>query len=195
MGFVNVFKLENAKNINQHRLERAEDVLKYKIVNHIQSGKPTYLFFYLIGCGPCNAAKEQWTKIKDNYEFTKGDNDNVLVAAINQKYFGEMNTHKKILGEEQHSFPHLISIDKNGTVEKYEGGRLVNEFVSWITSSELKKNNQMGVMTKHTPFLTKRHQYSKKKGMSGKTRKNYKNARERGRGRGRETKRRQVIFA
>ena len=122
---------ENKKNLDELNL-------------HIQEKKPTFLFIYMDGCGPCDSTKEQWEHIKDYVEEDVKKAD-VIVAQVNKDLFKVLDN----VGPEPSGFPTLRYID-DGTIEEYESGRSSQALAGWITGKMGAKNR---VSMQHTPIV------------------------------------------
>ena len=104
---------------------------------HLEDGKQVFLFLYMDGCGPCNMAKEGWSKIRQHMNKQYLKDNNILVAQINKDLFNDI----KNIGTDPMGFPTLRYITNNGEIiEEYDGGRSADDFAKWIES---KQNNKM----------------------------------------------------
>lgn len=93
-----------------------------------------FILFYLDGCGPCNATRPEWNKLqKELLQNTQNKNkNNIIVAQIEQKQARHIS---KI--NEPTEFPTIVYVSNSGSIlEKYEGERNVDAFVSWIKSKQ-----------------------------------------------------------
>ena len=128
-----------------------------KLNKYIHANKDVFVLIYMEGCGPCNATRPEWSKLKNvlkkyiNYE-------NIVIVDIDKDFL----EHVKYIKHHPNSFPTIRYITNNGnTVEDYEDStiknkdRSVDSFVEWIN-------------LKHKINSTQK--YSNK----SKTRKNYK---------------------
>jgi hypothetical protein len=103
--------------------------------NDIGSGKHIFLFLFMDGCGPCNETKPKWKKIQKMIKNSNGNRDDVVVAAINQKLFQNLES----AGKEPMGYPCLRYI-KGPSVEEYEDCKIQNKdrstesFINWIES-------------------------------------------------------------
>jgi hypothetical protein len=107
----------------------------------IGSGKHIFLFLFMDGCGPCNQTKPQWKKIQKMIKKSHGNRNDVVIAAINQKLFNNLNR----VGREPMGYPCLRYI-KGPSVEEYEDCNIQNKdrstdsFINWIESKVQKQN-------------------------------------------------------
>jgi hypothetical protein len=98
---------------------------------HHGSGKQSFLFLYMDGCGPCNMAKESWKDISKHIKKDHLKNKNVCVAEINKNLFGQIQN----IGSDPMGFPTLRYINNNGKIiEEYESSRSPEAFAQWIES-------------------------------------------------------------
>jgi thiol-disulfide isomerase/thioredoxin len=133
------------------------------IDKYINQGKQLFILFYMEGCGPCNATKPEWKKIKNVLENKYKNNDNVVIADIDQDTIGDI----KNLKTSPLGFPTMIYITNNGDIqENYEEGgeheknRSIDSFVQWI-ESKIKPTSQLGGK-KTRKHLKRRHKWSRK---------------------------------
>ena len=102
---------------------------------HIKDGKHIFVLFYLEGCGPCNATRPEWGKIKNVLSRKDINNDDIVVADIDQSMMKEFET----LQIEPKGFPAMYHINNKGRVSlNYEDAniskkdRTIDSFVEWI---------------------------------------------------------------
>jgi hypothetical protein len=129
-----VFLHIDAKNYNQK-----DETGKTPIVtlnNFIKDGKDIFALIYMEGCGPCNATRPEWTKLK-NILKKHTSNNNALIVDIDKDILSEVHN----FGSEPKGFPTIRYITKNGKVtedfedcklsEEYKN-RTIDSFVKWI---------------------------------------------------------------
>lgn len=104
---------------------------------HIKDGKDAFVLIYLEGCGPCNETRPEWKKIENVTKKKYSDNDNVMVADIDQELLKDI----KGLNVQPKGFPTMIYInDKGNKIEDYEDSsidkkdRTIDSFADWINS-------------------------------------------------------------
>lgn len=107
---------------------------------YTEEGKQIFVFFYLDGCGPCNATHPEWKKIENVLKDKYKNNDNIVIADVDQELLKEI----KYLTSQPKGFPTLRYISNKGkTSEDYEDcpdlkdnekDRKVDSFVKWINS-------------------------------------------------------------
>jgi thiol-disulfide isomerase/thioredoxin len=120
------------------------DATKAANVNKlIQEGKDIFILIYMEGCGPCNATRPEWAKIKNALKSKYAKNNSLVVIDINKDYISNLN-----VGSVD-GFPTMKYIGNNGkTIENYENSninrkdRSVNSFILWIESKINKKINK-----------------------------------------------------
>ena len=102
--------------------------------NYVAEGKHVFALIYMDGCGPCNATRPEWEKLKSTLEYKYKSNDNVIIADINSDALKEVNDFKNIQG-----FPTILFIcNKRNKNEEFEKGKQLNKsrtvdaFIEWI---------------------------------------------------------------
>jgi thiol-disulfide isomerase/thioredoxin len=124
------------------------------------------------GCGPCNATRPEWSKIKNVLSNNILNNDNIVIVAIDQ----ELTRKLKNIKSEPNSFPTMRFITNAGeNVENYEDSdilkkdRTIDSFIEWI-ESKVKQEHITGNKK------TKKHKNIKggKKSYGGKWTRKYK---------------------
>lgn len=115
---------------------------------YIEQGKDVFVLVYLEGCGPCNATRPEWKKIKNVLENKYKNNNNIVVADVDQEVLDEIKSIKnKPLG-----FPTMFYMNKKDNIhENYEEcthikekNRSIDSFVHWIESKVKNKHLQKG---------------------------------------------------
>jgi hypothetical protein len=98
----------------------------------------------LEGCGPCNATKPEWKKLRNI--FANNDNHNIVIADIDQSVMSDF----KNLNIEPKGFPAIYHISNKGkTYADYEDSdiskkdRTIDSFVEWIETTT-KQNKMVG---------------------------------------------------
>ena len=115
---------------------------------YVDQGKDSFVLYYMEGCGPCNATRPEWKKIRNVLENKYKNNNNLLIADVDQDCLKDIN-HQPISPV---GFPTMVYFNKNKNVhENYEDSsvkdkdRSVDSFVEWI---ENKFTSQNGGKTK-----------------------------------------------
>ena len=93
-----------------------------------------FILYYMEGCGPCNATRPEWEKIKHSLKKYHDDNT-VAIVDIDQVLSSKVKDAK----QEPNSFPTIRFITNKGKdVENYEDSsvenkdRTIDSFVDWI---------------------------------------------------------------
>ena len=128
--------------------------------------KKVFVLIYMEGCGPCNATRPEWGKLKNVLPKFK-NSDDVAIVDINTKFISEL----KNIGILPESFPTIrfYNNSKNGKFTNFEDSsenkeleREVDSFVDWInTSLKNSESNKVGGR-KRTRKTNKRSGWTKK---------------------------------
>ena len=120
---------------------------KKQFDKYVAQGKDIFVFFYLEGCGPCNATKPEWKKMENVLSSKYKNNDHIVLAEIDQSIMKDLCSIKMI---QPKGFPSIHHITKKGKhVKEYENDELldikdrsVDSFVKWIETNllNMKKN-------------------------------------------------------
>jgi len=106
----------------------------------IKNKKHVFILIYMEGCGPCNAARPEWSKMTSalNHQYAK--NDDVVIIDMNK----DLLPYVKNVGSVE-GFPTMKYITNNGnTIESYEDSSIKNKdrssdsFINWVESKILK---------------------------------------------------------
>ena len=136
-----------------------------------------FILYYMEGCGPCNATRPEWSKIKNTLKQYNNSNE-VAIVDIDQVLSGKI---KNI--QQPNSFPTIRFITNKGkNVENYEDSsvenkdRSIDSFVSWIKLKTPNKHNNEKKLTqkRHHYKKTLKNKYNNLKG--GKWSRKYKNS-------------------
>lgn len=94
-----------------------------------------FIFYFMEGCGPCNATRPEWAKLKNVLKNDFLKRDDIVIVAIDKDLAGKL----KNIGSEPNSFPTIKYITKEGSInENYEDSniskkdRTIDSFVEWI---------------------------------------------------------------
>ena len=103
----------------------------------ITSGKNIFALIYMEGCGPCNATRPEWEKIKHVLKKDVKSGNNFLVVDIDKDLLSKV----KNIGIPPRGFPTIRFISNNGKIsedfedcklsEEYKN-RTIDSFVKWI---------------------------------------------------------------
>jgi hypothetical protein len=105
----------------------------------VQQGKHMFVIVYMVGCGPCNATRPEWSKmgnaLSKRYKY---DND-LVIADVNKDFMHLIKHIGNIDG-----FPTMKYISENGQhIQLYEDSniktkdRSVDSFINWVESNIL----------------------------------------------------------
>ena len=127
MVFIHIDK-KNCMNGNCNMIKKLDTILGNK-------NTKTFLLIFMEGCGPCNATRPEWSKIKNvlSRDFLK--RTDIVIAAIDNQLADKLvNLKTKPTG-----FPTMRFITDGGnTSENYEDSniikkdRTIDSFVEWI---------------------------------------------------------------
>jgi len=117
---------------------------------HGNKNNKVFILYYMEGCGPCNATKPEWSKIKNVLKHLE-NNNNIAIVDIDQVLSN------KIKGQDSpNGFPTMRFITNGGkTVENYEDSnidtkdRTIDSFVLWINSKTNDNNVKKSKTMKH----------------------------------------------
>jgi len=129
-----------------------------KIDKFITKGYDVFILVYMVGCGPCNATRPEWAQLESALKEQYKNNNKLAVIDVNKDLIPYIKHIGPIDG-----FPTMKYIGDNGkTVENYEKGRSVDNFINWIegkintvvstelTSSPQNVYNRISKTKKHT---------------------------------------------
>jgi len=146
----------------------AKDGNKSSVIEQVKSqlNKPnskTFMLIYMEGCGPCNATRPEWSKLKNVLSSDILDNPNVMILAIDKDVIDKIPNIKP----EPSAFPTMRYVTKNGEeVENYEDAnietkdRTIDSFVEWIKSKNVQSGGKRKRRTRRTRIKrTKRRHY------------------------------------
>ena len=101
---------------------------------YVGEGKCVFVLIYMDGCGPCNATRPEWAKLKHTLSGKYKDNNNVVIADVNSDALEGIKHIQNIRG-----FPTMRMICKKGQLkEDFENGKHLNKartadaFIEWI---------------------------------------------------------------
>jgi Thioredoxin len=108
-----------------------------------------FILYFMEGCGPCNATRPEWSKLKNvlSKDFLK--RDDIVIVSIDHELAGKL----KNIGSEPNSFPTMRFMRNAGKIsENYEDSdiskkdRTIDSFVEWIKS----KTDKSDITTSET---------------------------------------------
>jgi hypothetical protein len=101
---------------------------------YVADGKCVFVLIYMDGCGPCNATRPEWAKLKHTLSAKYKYNNNVIIADVNSDALEGIKHIQNIRG-----FPTMRMICKKGQLkEDFEQGKHLNKtrtadaFIEWI---------------------------------------------------------------
>ena len=107
-----------------------------EVNNHVNSGKDVFMLIYMVGCGPCNATRPEWTKLENTLEHQYKDNNNLVIASVDSNVVGSLKHTGDIIG-----YPTLMYLSNNGKqIEQFESSSIktkkrdVDCFMNWVES-------------------------------------------------------------
>lgn len=107
----------------------------HELNKYVDQGKDSFMLYYMEGCGPCNATRPEWKKIRNVLENKYKNNNNLLIADVDQDCLKDIH-HQPISPV---GFPTMVYLNKNKNVhENYEDSsvkdkdRSVDSFIEWI---------------------------------------------------------------
>ena len=134
---------KNYKNNNEKLIKQLNNIIDNK-------KNKVFILYYMEGCGPCNATKPEWAKIKNVLKHLEHDNS-IAVVDIDQVLSSKIKGQHQPVG-----FPTMRFITNNGkTVENYEDSnidtkdRTIDSFVEWIKSKTNDDNSMKGGQMKY----------------------------------------------
>ena len=87
-----------------------------KVNQLIKNGSDVFILVYMVGCGPCNATRPEWSKIESALKNQYSKNNKLVIVDIDKDYISKINHIGTIDG-----FPTIKYIGNYGkTVEQYE---------------------------------------------------------------------------
>uniref|UniRef100_A0A6C0H6E1 Thioredoxin domain-containing protein n=1 Tax=viral metagenome TaxID=1070528 RepID=A0A6C0H6E1_9ZZZZ len=93
-----------------------------KLKKEINSkNKPIAMLVYMEGCGPCNATRPEWEKIKSDKDILIVDLNKDLLDNELEQFIGTID-----------GFPTIKIIHPNGHKIDYNGNRTADDFIKWI---------------------------------------------------------------
>ena len=142
-----------------------------KLNKHLDSGHHVFALIYMEGCGPCNAARPEWGKLKRTLGQQYKRNNNLVVADVNKDFAHLIHKIKQ-----PNAFPTIIYISPN-KIENFEESsindksRNVDCFMNWIESHVSKPEvlSKQEVLSK-PELMSNKSRYTRKRKQSSKFR-------------------------
>lgn len=121
----------NKKNYNNGNPNMIDKLNKYLTRNDTK----IFILYYMEGCGPCNATRPEWSKLKNVLSNDFLNRDDIVIVSIDKDLASKL----KNIGSEPSAFPTIKFMEKAGKVnENYEDSdisqkdRTIDSFVEWI---------------------------------------------------------------
>ena len=142
MVFLNI----NTKNFNETNSDGKTMIEALNDLIHDNKNNKVFILYYMEGCGPCNATRPEWDKLKNT--LNKYANDNTIaIVDIDQVLASKVKDKKQA----PNSFPTIRFITNKGNdVEDYEDSKIekkdrtIDSFVDWINTKTKTKEPQTG---------------------------------------------------
>ncbi len=157
MVFLHIDKSNHIKK-GVNRVNQLDDLLGIKT-------NKVFVFIFMEGCGPCNATRPEWNKLRNVLSKDFLDRSDIVIASIDHTLADNL----KNLKTKPSSFPTMRYITNSGEKSvNYEDSpvtnkdRTIDSFVEWIKLTTGEENITKSERSKNR----KRHTYS-----AGKTRK------------------------
>jgi len=97
--------------------------------------KKVFILIFMEGCGPCNATRPEWSKIKNVLKPQFLNRNDIVIVSIDNTLAEKL----KNLKTQPSSFPTMRFLENKGnTVENYEDSnistkdRTIDSFIEWI---------------------------------------------------------------
>ena len=161
--------------INKKNHASGNNNLIEKLNKHL-AGKnnKTFILFYMEGCGPCNAARPEWAKLKNVLSNNFLNREDIVIISIDK----DLTDKLKNIGKEPFGFPTIRYIANEGKInENYEDSditikdRTIDSFVEWVKTksgeNNITKSEDSNAYPKHYKNATR------KKRTKSKTKKHY----------------------
>lgn len=143
---------------------------------YVNEGKCVFVLIYMDGCGPCNATRPEWAKLKHTLSGKYKDNNNVVIADVNSDALEGIKHIQNIRG-----FPTMRIICKRGQLkEDFEEGKHLNKartadaFIEWIELYMKQQEHQTQPTLKTTLMHMQSHAFQNNNQISHKRKKPYK---------------------
>jgi thiol-disulfide isomerase/thioredoxin len=144
-----------------------------KINKAITQGKEVFILVYMIGCGPCNAVRPEWSKLGSAMKQQYTNNNKLVIIDVNKDLLPQIKNIGDIDG-----FPTIKYITNKGKlIENYEDSnitrkdRTVDSFINWIESKILNGKvislTQVGSPKEVYKRISKKQQTNKKRKQNG----------------------------
>jgi len=138
-----VFIHIDTKNYQEKDVNGKTQIDNLNSIIHGDKNNTVFILYYMEGCGPCNATRPEWEKLKNVLKNVSGKND-IAIVDIDQALSSKIKSIKQ-----PSSFPTIRFITDGGNeVENYEDSKLrdeekdrsIDSFVKWIQLKSGKQN-------------------------------------------------------
>ena len=123
--------------------------LANELNTYVESGKDVFMLIYMVGCGPCNATRPEWTKLEDALKHKYRHNNNLVIASVDSNIIGSVKHTGEVIG-----FPTILYLSHNGTTrEQFEASSIRDKrrdvvcFINWV-NSHVKEDNKRQTNTR-----------------------------------------------
>ncbi len=158
--------------INKNNYKNGGKNLIEELDHHLGSkNNKCFILFFMEGCGPCNATRPEWKKMKNvlNKDFL--NRNDIIIASIDH----ELAEGVKNISSKPSSFPTMRFISNSGKdVENYEDSninnkdRTIDSFVEWV---KLKSGEDNISNSDKENYIHKNHKTHKRRQFGGTRRK------------------------
>lgn len=121
----------NKTNYNTGGINKIDKLNKYLTSKDAK----IFILFFMEGCGPCNATRPEWSKLKNVLSNDFLNREDIVIVSIDKDLASKL----KNIGSEPSAFPTIKFISNAGkTNENYEDAdisqkdRTIDSFVEWI---------------------------------------------------------------
>jgi thiol-disulfide isomerase/thioredoxin len=137
-----VFLSIDENNYNDKNVKTGKTQIE-ELNKHIADGKNAFILFYMEGCGPCNATRPEWGKLKN---VLKQHDNNPDIAIVDIEHTIAEKVPK--IKTKPSAFPTIKFISNGGQFEEdFEDSnidnkeRTVESFTKWIANKKIGKQN------------------------------------------------------
>ena len=130
--------------INKKNYESGNPNLIDNLNKHLtHKDNKIFILYFMEGCGPCNATRPEWSKLKNILSKHFLNRDDIVIVSIDKDLASKL----KHIGAEPNSFPTIRFMKNAGKInENYEDSniskkdRTIDSFIEWIKSKTGEKN-------------------------------------------------------
>jgi len=137
--------------INKKNVENGTPSLIDRLNKHLTSkDSKIFILFFMEGCGPCNATRPEWSKMRNVLSNDFLNREDIAVVSIDKDLAGKL----KNIGSEPSAFPTIKYITNAGKInENYEDSdisqkdRTIDSFIEWVKTKSGENNITKSEMT------------------------------------------------